>query len=440
MSSQNIATSASEPHSDIQFVTHIQIHRDTPANFENDTQYITSHNPVMTLHHHTWWYWAIGIVGMKDENDDLQYTFILKSIGPCFDYDNHHPDNALNENIQQDAPIITSGCLLFGDVTYPLIAAPNGPDHTYVALNFKSRAEMLELFDENNDICIFQIRMNIPVAYFALPTYTNSSRISDSNVEKVVKICLSGKKAEGTDLILNFGDSRDLHVHRDVIFGTSSKLARMFDAGVSSEASGAIRIASDKGRLVFPTLEPDDAELFITYFYTRRVRNPCPTGYDRIPKVLHAILDNEQLKDFYSQWETLFILILFEYLYGSPEMIGDIALKAMIAIFHIPAHMMPRAKRVAVSIAAKETLAENVNSATIHERLMTIHPDYAEPNIDSMMHSLVKMRYHHLASRHLRMMGFYACNLFQFELGTKKWVPPPETATQIWFRNNFPDG
>ncbi|VDN30192.1 unnamed protein product [Gongylonema pulchrum] len=66
-------------------------------------------------------------------------------------------------------------------------------------------------------------------------------------------------------------------------------------------------VVDTEDRIIFPHITDEDMKCLLTYLYTGQVILPEFDGFARVGRVLSLLVDREQLKDIFKEWQKMIV-------------------------------------------------------------------------------------------------------------------------------------
>uniref|UniRef100_A0A914QHP1 BTB domain-containing protein n=1 Tax=Panagrolaimus davidi TaxID=227884 RepID=A0A914QHP1_9BILA len=301
---------------EIEFELPFRLHKDSTTMISTAGGSLSPAIPAITYHNHVWWYWTYDL-SFKDDNGVIKASFTLKSIGPNDHPTAELPRGALGENIPrtQAAPKLKNPILYIGEKTFKLSTVLGTPDQSYCILDFITLDEFKSNFTEESPFLSLNVTCVIPVSYFDVENLAGFNQpitdIVPKNVSQTLEKIIKGEKVNGADFVLTFGDSSkndsvEFFVHRAALARTSSLLSQIFVTKMNPPGD-QILVPSAEDRFIFPHLRPQDAQFFLTYFYTQQITLPHFGAFARIGRVFCMVAERPQVFHLFKQWQRLLV-------------------------------------------------------------------------------------------------------------------------------------
>jgi hypothetical protein len=390
---------------EIEFELPFRLHKDSTTMISTAGGSLSPAIPAITYHNHVWWYWTYDL-SFKDDNGVIKASFTLKSIGPNDHPTAELPRGALGENIPrtQAAPKLKNPILHIGEKTFKLSAVLGTPDQSYCILDFLNLDEFKSYFTEESPLLSLNVTCVIPVSYFDVENLAGFNQpitdIVPKNVSQTLEKIIKGEKVNGADFVLTFGDSSkndsvEFFVHRAALARTSSLLGQIFVTKMNPPGD-QILVPTAEDRFIFPHLRPQDAQFFLTYFYTQQITLPHFGAFARIGRVFCMIAERPQVFHLFKQWQRLLVERLLNAKKNtkddSKEVIEE-SVKALIGIYSAPYGGLPVAKRVAASLLADKINQYESNSKNLVANLRE-DPNFKQYDLEKFLPGVVRLQHY----------------------------------------------
>ncbi|KHN83134.1 hypothetical protein Tcan_10111 [Toxocara canis] len=353
----------------IEFEHDFRIHKDSIEAATHSGCTLQSAVPMVVYHAHVWWNYAYKLT-LHGEKPDMQFSFLLLSLGPRAVVNEPLPKGALKDNTlsRQTPPMARNVQLRIGfknDNEFvpinevPLKTMPRREG--YYVKNAIADSHLKDLVKENK-ILIFRITLQIERGYFDIEELAdmNGSIVVEERNKKTLESVLAGKKCSNSDFIFTRGDSSandatEYYVHKAPLAYTSITLHSIFNEKVSLPTD-QILVESAQDRIIFPYLSDNDMRFLLTYLYTERVTLPEFNRFARVGRVISFLFDRVRLLSIFAQWQQLIIDGLLQIKENEKKV--EYAMKSLIAVYSAPYGALPVAKRVAMSTLADQLMRQ----------------------------------------------------------------------------------
>ncbi|VDM47516.1 unnamed protein product [Toxocara canis] len=289
--------------------------------------------PMVVYHAHVWWNYAYKLT-LHGEKPDMQFSFLLLSLGPRAVVNEPLPKGALKDNT-------------------PSRQTPPMARNVQLRIGFKNDNEFVPIHE--GEMCAKWF--TYPAIY---PHPGSGSIVVEERNKKTLESVLAGKKCSNSDFIFTRGDSSandatEYYVHKAPLAYTSITLHSIFNEKVSLPTD-QILVESAQDRIIFPYLSDNDMKFLLTYLYTERVTLPEFNRFARVGRVISFLFDRVRLLSIFAQWQQLIIDGLLQIKENEKKV--EYAMKSLIAVYSAPYGALPVAKRVAMSTLADQLMRQ----------------------------------------------------------------------------------